>query len=223
MGRGELLRLIRQRQELLLELDREALLDIVMWARRPVRASASKEELAKEISSILKMDFSDLSYRGLLALARLRGVPVYPQESREEIENRLRANESFTNRVRRARRRVMGSMISKMITNHSSKTHEEYRFLPERRDDTLKEQITDEGVVGGLARKIRGAADEYLHEKMDEIESRIDQKLDEIDQRLAEWRDLEVANRLKMIKITLVASILVALLSLGYKYLTSGF
>ncbi len=222
MGRGELLRLIRQRQELMLELDREALLDIVMWARRPVRASASKEELAKEISNILKMDFSDLSYRGLEALARLRGLPVYPQEGRGEIEARIRAHEPFTDRVRRTRRRIMGSVISKVVTNYTAKSEEEYRFLPEKREDSLKEQITDEGVVGGIARKIRGAADEYLHEKMDEIESRIDHKLDEIDQRLAEWRDREVANRLKMIKITLVASVLVALLSLGYKYLVNG-
>ena len=39
--RGEMLRLIRRRQEVLLELDREALLDIVVWARRPVHRSAS--------------------------------------------------------------------------------------------------------------------------------------------------------------------------------------
>ena len=35
--RGELLRRIRERQELLVELDRDALLDIVIWARTPVR------------------------------------------------------------------------------------------------------------------------------------------------------------------------------------------
>src|SRR5205085_3053300 len=68
---GELLRLVRERQELLVELDRDALLDIVVWARRPVRASASKEQLAKEIANIKRMRVEGLSHRGVLALARL--------------------------------------------------------------------------------------------------------------------------------------------------------
>lgn len=227
MGHGELLRLVRRRQELLLELDREAMLDIVVWARRPVRQSAGKESLAKEISSVIKADFRDLSYRGLMALARLRGLPVYENEPREQIEARMRAHEPITNRIRRTRRRVMGSVISKVVNGTwEQKESEEYRFLPEQgqtNGHSLKEHITDEGVVGGIARRLRGAADEYLQEKMDEIETRIDQKLDEIDQRLAEWRDREIANRLKIIKITLVASVLVALLSLGYKYVVHYF
>ena len=52
-----------------------------------------------------------------------------------------------------------------------------------------------------------------------EIEARIDRKLDEIDRRLGEWRDREITNRLKIIKITLIASVFVLLLSLGYNYL----
>jgi tetrahydromethanopterin S-methyltransferase subunit G len=74
-------------------------------------------------------------------------------------------------------------------------------------------------VVGGIARTIRGVADGYVHEKLDEIEARIDRKLDEIDRRLGEWRDREIVNRLKIIKITLIASVFVFLLSLGYNYL----
>jgi hypothetical protein len=69
MGHGELLRRVRERQELLIELDKDALLDIVVWARRPVRQSASKEQLAKEIAAVKKMDFAQLSDRGLRALA----------------------------------------------------------------------------------------------------------------------------------------------------------
>ena len=56
---GELLRLIRQRQELLLDLDREALLDICVWARRPVKKSAGKDALAQEIASINKKESSE--------------------------------------------------------------------------------------------------------------------------------------------------------------------
>jgi hypothetical protein len=61
-------------------------------------------------------------------------------------------------------------------------------------------------------------ADDYVRQKLDEIEARIDKKLDEIDHRLGEWRDKEIANRLRIIKITLVASVVVAVLSLGYNY-----
>ncbi len=73
-------------------------------------------------------------------------------------------------------------------------------------------------MVGGITRKIKGVADDYVREKLDEIEARIDRKLDEIDARLGEWRDREIRNRLRIIKITLLASIVVALLSLGYNY-----
>ena len=72
--RGELLRRIRERQELLLDLDREAMLDVVAWARIPVRRSASKETLAGRIAKIAGTRFENLSDQGLLALARLRAL-----------------------------------------------------------------------------------------------------------------------------------------------------
>ncbi len=221
MGQGELLRRVRERQELLMELEREALLDIAVWARRPVRQSASKEQLAKEIAAVHKMDFAQLSDRGLVALARLRGVPFDRTASRAELEKAMRANESAWDLFRRKRRELIGSIISKMLdTGERPPEGEEYRFLPEDKNaPSLREQIAEEGVVSGIARRIRGAADDYVREKLDEIELRIDRKLDEIDKRLAEWRDREVANRLKIIKITLVASVIVALLSLGYDFL----
>ena len=220
MGQGELLRRVRDRQELLLELDREAMLDIAVWARHPVRASASKEELAKPIASITKMDVNGLSDRGLIALSRLRGVPAREDESRELIEARIRDAEPFWDRVRRRRRKLVGSLISKVVNGSAQDDAETYRFLPEEgHTPSLQRHITEEGVVGGIARTIRGVADDYVHEKLDEIEARIDRKLDEIDRRLGEWRDREIVNRLKIIKITLIASVLVLLLSLGYNYL----
>jgi hypothetical protein len=218
--RGELLRLVRERQALLAELDRDALLDVVVWARRPVRKSASKEELAREIAGVKRVDFSGLSERGLMTLARLRGVAVSPRESRDAVETLVRDSEPFWDRVTRKRRQVMGSLISRMLDGAEDESKEAYRFLPEEGGaPSLRERIADQGVVGGLARTIRGVADDYVHEKMDEIEARIDRKLDEIDRRLAEWRDREIANRLKIIKITLIASILVALMSYGYTLL----
>lgn len=220
MGQGEMLRRVRERQELLVELDREALLDIVVWARHPVRVSASKEELARHIASIIKMDFRDLSDAGLTALACLRGVNVPPGMPRDMVEAMLKGSEPLWNRLVRTRRRVMASVIHRMVVGQTEAEQQSYQFLPEENPGlSLKRHIADEGVVGGIARKIRGVADDYVREKLDEIEKRIDQKLDEIDKRLAEWRDREISNRLRIIKITLVASIVVALLSLGYNWL----
>ena len=83
----------------------------------------------------------------------------------------------------------------------------------------LGEHSGKSGIVNGIARRLKGVADGYVEEKLDEVEERIDRKLDEIDSRLAEWRDRELANRLKIVKITLVGTILVGLLSLGYSYI----
>jgi len=211
--RGELLRRIRERQELLLELDRDALLDIVIWARRPVRQSVGKEALARHISRIDRVRFDGLSQRGLEALARLRGLGTRPGEPRDELERRLRKAAGFWGRVRRARRELVAGLISRAIEGQGS---EEYRFLPEDETSRLREHMEDQGVMGGIARRLKGVADDYVREKLDEIEARIDRKLDEIDRRLSEWRDREVSNRLKILKITLLVSILVAVMSLGY-------
>ena len=218
--RGELLRLIRERQELLLELDRDALLDIVVWARLPVRRSAGKEVLANRISQIVKIRFDGLSDRGARALARLRGIALTDDDPRETIEKRLRRSEGLWARVRRKRRSVVGSMVSQWFEKEDKS--DAYCFLPETGGEaSLKEDIEEAGVVGGIARKLRGVADQYVEQKLDDIEQRIDRKLDEIDHRLGEWRDREIANRLRIVKITLITAIIVAVVSLGYDYLAS--
>jgi hypothetical protein len=73
---------VRERQELLVELEKDALLDIVVWARRPVRQSASKEQLAKEIAAIKKMDFAGLSDRGC---TRWPGCAACPSTARRHV------------------------------------------------------------------------------------------------------------------------------------------
>ncbi len=45
-----------------------------------------------------------------------------------------------------------------------------------------------------------------------------DRKLDEIDRRLGEWRDKEIANRIRILKITLWATVIVGLASLLYSW-----
>ncbi len=223
----EMVRCIRQRQELLVELDRDALLDIVVWARKPVRKSVGKEQLVKEIARIEQTNYRGLTARGLFALARLRGVKARETDNSEHLIDRLRKQDGLWKRISCKRRAVVGSLLSKIIEGKTgSEGDEEYRFLP---DDTtsmpdslrrsIKEDVTERGIVGGIAQRIRGAADDYIRVKLDEIEARIDEKLDQIDRRLAEWRDREIANRLKILRITLVFTALVAVLSLGYNYI----
>jgi hypothetical protein len=215
---GEALRQIRQRQSLLVELDREALLDIVVWARRPVRRSASKETLAKEIARCEQTDFSRLSDRGLRAMARLQNLPGAEGDSRDDIIRGLRRRLGVWERLRRRRRRWVGHLVMRLVEGSEDEKPADFQFLPEDGPSTLQNDIETQGVVGGIARKLRGVADDYVREKLDEIEVRIDHKLDEIDARLAEWRDREVANRLRILRLTLIFSIVVALLCLVYDY-----
>jgi hypothetical protein len=219
--RGEVLRRVRERQALLVELDREALLDVVVWMRRPVRRSASKEVLAREITRSDRSSFEGLSERGLWALARLRGVEPIEGEPREQLQHRLVTNDGLWSRIRRRRRQWVGRMVMRMMSNGPDEPND-YQFLPEEGPPSLREEIEEQGVVGGIARRLRGVADDYVREKLDEIERRIDHKLDEIDHRLAEWRDREIANRLRILKITLVFTILVAVISLVYSYIRHG-
>lgn len=215
--RGELLRLIRERQELLLELDRNALLDIAAWGRVPVRRSEGKEALASRISKVCSGRYEGLSQRGLIALARLRGVETVDGEPRRQLEKRLRRKEGWWPKLRRARRAVAAGVVTSLV---SAAEEGEYHFLPEQPGEgTLKESIEESGVVGGIAHKLRGVADHYVEAKLDEIERRIDRKLDEIDRRLGEWRDREIVHRLRLVKVTLITAVIVAAASLLYDYL----
>lgn len=84
------------------------------------------------------------------------------------------------------------------------------------------------GMLHAAAERLRGAADTYIAVKLDEIEARVDSKLNHIEERidekmldlhrqLRELRDRELRHRLRLLKITLVFTVLVAALSLGYK------
>ncbi|MGD0540849.1 MAG: hypothetical protein ABSB33_04950, partial [Tepidisphaeraceae bacterium] len=109
----------------------------------------------------------------------------------------------------------------------------DYKFLPDpnsgdgnsgtvgsAKPASIKDEIEESGLFGGISNRIKKSADQYLNQKLDEIEARIDRKLDEIDRRLAEWRDKEIANRIKILKITLWASVIVGIFSLIYAYVT---
>jgi hypothetical protein len=221
-SRQHLVAAIHARRQLIASMDREAMLDVVKWGRRPVSINATAEQLAREIARIKSMRFAGLSARGLLALARLRGVEIGGNEDVPTMIRKLKKQEGFFSRLNRKRRSALGAIVSNIIGE--SESSGDYQFLPPPgsteppRGDTLKEQIEESGLFGGIAGKLKKSADQYLNQKLDEIEARIDRKLDEIDRRLAEWRDKEIANRIRIMKITLWASVIVGAFSLAYSY-----
>jgi hypothetical protein len=237
----DLVSAIHGRRQLIAALDRDGLLDVVRWGRRPVPINATNEALAHEVLRIRSMRFDGLSERGLLALARLRGVELAPGDAVPAIVKKLKKQEGLFTRINRKRRAMLGSIVSNIIGESDQSA--EYQFLPPAdgagngastpsagpaaapgsRDRSIKEEIEESGLFGGIASRVKKTADQYINQKLDEIESRIDRKLDEIDRRLAEWRDKEIANRLRILKITLWASVIVAALSLIYSYLKVNF
>jgi hypothetical protein len=228
-SRQEIVAALHDRRQLIASLDRNAMLDVVRWGRRPVTASASKEQIAQEIARIRSMRFAGLSQPGLVVLAKLRGLDAKETDAVPILVRTLKKKEGIFARLSRKRRAFVGSLIARMIGEEGPS---DYQFLPTdgaapaaspSSAPTIKEDIEEAGLVGGITNRIKKTADAYLNQKLDEIEARIDRKLDEIDRRLAEWRDKEIANRIRILKITLWASVIVALVSLIYSYIMEVF
>ena len=229
-SRQHLVAAIHERRQVIVGLDREAMLDVVRWGRRPVPINATKEQLAAEIARVHSMKFDGLSQRGLGVLAVIRGVPLRGDEGVPQIVRRLKKQEGLFSRLNRKRRAWIGSIVANMVGEEESAA--DYQFLPPQqagsvgdtvapgqRTATIKDDIEESGLFGGIASRVKKTADSYINQKLDEIETRIDRKLDEIDRRLAEWRDKEIANRIRILKITLWASVIVAVVSLVYSYI----
>ncbi len=137
----------------------------------------------------------------------------------------------LTSYVRQLGRDVVSVTLGKLV---------EPAAKPEPSDEAAsaaseQQALSDSGykrvrVLHDMAEKLRGAADTYIAVKLDEIEARVDAKLDRVEERidhkivelheqLRQMRDRELRHRLRLLKITLVFTVLVALLSLGYKWL----
>ena len=218
---AELAAMIAARQELVARIDRQTLVELMEWGHRRVRPSARKAELVAQVCRIRKMRFDDLSADAMRALAELRGVAVGPDDEPEQIAHTMKATEGLRHKLGRKRRSLVGKLVA-MLAGEAPEQPDPNR--PEEGPrPSLKEQIEDRGLVGGLADKLRGTADDYIAFKLDEIEHRIDRKLDDIDRRLAEWRDREISNRLRIIKITLTVSVIVALLSVAMAWMKKTF
>jgi len=234
---------IHERRQMIAALDRDAMLDVIRWGRRPVTANANKEQIAQEIARIRSMKFAGLSPRGLLVLARMRGIPCGDGEPVPFLVKKLKKQEGLFSRLNRKRRAMLGSLVSRMVGDDTAATTD-YQFLPgdgqgggaagaaggpagpgsatvgsPAPSTSIKEEIEESGLFGGITSRLKKSADAYVNQKLDEIEARIDRKLDEIDRRLSEWRDKEIANRIRIMKITLWASVIVAVVSLIYAYI----
>ena len=234
-NRQHLVTAVHERRQLIAAMDREAMLDVIRWGRRPVTINATKEQIAQEIARVRSMKFSGLSQRGLVVLALMRGLPAAPEDPVPVLIRRLKKQEGLFAKLNRKRRAMLGSIVSNMIGDPSAAA--DYQYLPPQQGPTpstttapppapmgtIKDEIEESGLLGGIAGRIKKSADAYVNQKLDEIESRIDRKLDEIDRRLAEWRDKEVANRIRILKITLWASVIVGILSLIYSYIQAYF
>ncbi len=229
--RQHLVTAIHERRQIIAAMDREAMLDVIKWGRRPVTFNATKEQIAQEIVRIHSMKFTGLSQRGLVVLTKMRGLTALDEDIVPVLIKRLKKQEGLFSKLSRKRRSMMGSLVSKMLGEETPSS--EYQFLPSPTSTTggpstatpappapatIKDDIEESGLLGGIAGRIKKSADSYVNQKLDEIESRIDRKLDEIDRRLAEWRDKEVANRIRILKITLWASVIVGAFSLVYSY-----
>ena len=232
--RQDLVTAIHARRQLIAGMDRTAMLDVIRWSRRPILSNLTKEQLAQEIVRIKSMRFDGLSLPGLTILAQLRGVQTTATDEVPGLVRKLKKQEGFFRRINRKRRGMLGSIVSNMLGESDTSAGADYQFLPPAEaaaaahtpatakgpPPSIKEEIEESGLFGGIAGRIKRSADDYLNQKLDEIESRIDRKLDEIDRRLAEWRDKEIANRIRIMKITLWASVIVGVFSLLYSYVT---
>jgi hypothetical protein len=237
--RQHLVAAIHDRRQMIAAMDREAMLDVVRWGRRPVTVNASKEQVAQEIVRITSMRFAGLSQRGLVVLARLRGIEARDDDPVPVLVKRLKKKEGLFAKLNRKRRAMLGGVVAKMMGEDG--TAGDYQFVPEgasapaaqptvspaatasARSASIKQDIEESGLLGGITNRLKKSADSYVNQKLDEIEARIDRKLDEIDRRLAEWRDKEIANRIRILKITLWASVIVAVCSLLYTYIDVHF
>ena len=84
---------IHEHRQIIAAMDREAMLDVIKWGRRPVTYNATKEQIAQEIARVRSMRFAGLSQRGLLVLAHVRGVAVNEGDSIPQLVRKLKKRE----------------------------------------------------------------------------------------------------------------------------------
>ncbi len=93
--RQDLVAGIHAHRQMMALLDRDALVDVMLWAHRPIASNATTEDLAREVAQIQTMRFSGLSQRGLIALAKIRGVEIDGTETVPLLIRKLKRQEGI--------------------------------------------------------------------------------------------------------------------------------
>jgi hypothetical protein len=222
--RNELAEAIEKRRLLIAGFDREIMLELLRWGRRLPPVDATGEQLAREITAIRSMKFGGLSRGALVVLAHLRHAVPADTDDIPTLIHKLKHQEGLFEKLARKKRAFIGKLVSNLVGENDEPPRSRSGNSPAAtataaREASIKEEIEEAGLLSGISNRLKRTADQYLNQKLDEIEARIDRKLEEIDRRLGQWRDREVANRLKILKITLWASVIVAIVSLIYSWL----
>jgi hypothetical protein len=220
---------ILDRRQLIGTLDRNVLLELLTWSGQSAPAGASREQITAEVIKNKSMRFASLSLPALVTLARLRGLEIDDTADVEQAISVLKSKEGFWDKLARKRRALVGKWVSKMIgdvgginTAEPSASKDAAAKKPDAspREKPIDHEIEDSGLLAGLTSRVKRTADQYLNQKLDEIEARIDRKLDEIDQKLSQWRDKEIANRVRIFKISLWVTVAVGAATLLISYLS---
>jgi len=196
---------------------RGALLDLAVWAGIPINEVGTHGSTLRRIFAAVDRPLDRLSTRGLVLLAELQGVRGASSIARRDLCRAVRRAQGWRGMLRRHRRVLAGSVLSRLIHGEQADTSGDGRTVENR--ERLRGRVAREGVVAGLTSELRGVADDYIAQKLDEIERRIDSKLDEIEARVNEWRAREIAARKRALLIGLAVVTVVTLLLVGYDYI----
>lgn len=151
-----------------------------------------------------------------------------PNDAGEPPRTRRRGIFGFFDQIKAAGRDVAAVTLGKLI--EPPPAMDEIEDTPDDSTEASEKSDWKVKMMHAAAERLRGAADSYIAAKLDEIEARVDAKLDHVETRidaklvelhgqLRRMRDRELRHRLRLLKITLIFTVLVALLSLGYKWL----
>ncbi|HUW55106.1 MAG TPA: hypothetical protein VMZ92_00575 [Planctomycetota bacterium] len=210
-SRTDVIARIRERRRVINEVSREEFARILRWAGEEVKDFHAKDLLVRRFYRVNFRRTEGLSEDDLRIVARLHGLEFTDDTPPEEIAQKVEATaKRWTNVLKRASGRVVG-YIAKKVAGAD--------------DDEMTPPEEEEKAVSASLRKgfkaaLRFSMDDYIKEKLDEIEARIDRKLDELDRKMDDWRTREVRHRLRIIKYTIIATVVVAVISILYKLLS---
>ena len=210
-SRSDVISRIRARRLVIDEVSREEFARILRWAGEEVKDFHAKDLLVRRFYRVNFRRTEGLSPEDLRIVGRLRGLEFDEDTPTEEIAASIEASaKRWTDVLKRAGGRVVG-YIAKKVAGAD--------------DDEMAPPEDEQKVVSASLRKgfkaaLRFSMDDYIAEKLDEIESRIDRKLDDLDRKMDDWRTREVRHRLRIIKYTIIATVIVAVISIIYKLVT---